>query len=457
MINIRDSVHNIINRLSAHGGRSMKMYRNTAVMLLIRGVSILLTLISAPIMLNNVDRADYGVLLTLTSIVGWIGYMDIGLGNGLRNKLTEYLAANDIVKAKSAVSSSYAALLLYISIIIILILSVSPHVNWIKFLNTPDSNPNEIYKLANVVFLAFCGQFLFGLINSILFAYQIPAYQSLFTFLGQFLAFIALIVQVYVFDIHSVLQIGAVNVLIPPIVLLLGSIFLFNGRLKEVAPSIKAIDLASINGILSLGVKFFVLQIISIVLFQANSIILARIVGPESVVEYNLAFKLISVLTIVFNIIVTPIWSATSDAYVRKDFKWIKQTLSYVLKVCLATIVAGGVLVLFSKPLYRLWLGDNSSAIHFSTTFLIYIYMSFEMLYKVYGTIINGIGKVYAQMIITGIIAIIYIPLAILLGRIYGISGVLVANCLSFFLNFLWSKIQCSKLLNRTATGIWIK
>lgn len=70
--------------------RSKKMYKNTVAMIGIRGVSMILTLISAPIMLHHVDRADYGVLLTLTSIgrLGWV--YGVGLGNGLRNKLPEF-------------------------------------------------------------------------------------------------------------------------------------------------------------------------------------------------------------------------------------------------------------------------------------------------------------------------------------------------------------------------------
>lgn len=68
------------------------MYKNTAAMMLLKGASILISLMTAPIMLHHVNRADYGVLLTLTSIVGWVGMMDVGLGNGLRNKLPEMLA-----------------------------------------------------------------------------------------------------------------------------------------------------------------------------------------------------------------------------------------------------------------------------------------------------------------------------------------------------------------------------
>ncbi|MCS2681886.1 MATE family efflux transporter [Bacteroides ovatus] len=423
----------------------------------IRGVSMILTLISAPIMLHHVDRADYGVLLTLTSIVGWVGYMDVGLGNGLRNKLPEFLAKGDFHSAKKIVSSCYVTLAIYVALIIVIFLMVSPFVDWLGVLNSPTSDAGEIRGLTNVVFIAFCIQFLFGLINSILFAYQMPAFQSLFTFVGQFIALIALVIQVYVFDVTSVLQIGAVNSMIPPLVLFLGSIGLFRTKLKEIAPSFKLFEFKSVGSILSLGLKFFVLQMITIVLFQTNSIIIARVVSPEAVVEYNLAFKYVSLLTMIFTIVITPVWSATTDAYVRKDFAWINKTISLSRKVCIASIFIGVLMVLASKFVYGIWLGKGTIDINYSTTSLILLYISFEMLYKVYGTIINGTGKVFAQIILTGVIAIIYIPLAILLGKLFGLSGVLIANAIVFALNYLWSKVQCNKLISQTATGIWNK
>ena len=437
--------------------RSKKMYKNTVAMIGIRGVSMILTLISAPIMLHHVDRADYGVLLTLTSIVGWVGYMDVGLGNGLRNKLPEFLAKGDFHSAKKIVSSCYVTLAIYVALIIVIFLMVSPFVDWLGVLNSPTSDAGEIRGLTNVVFIAFCIQFLFGLINSILFAYQMPAFQSLFTFVGQFIALIALVIQVYVFDVTSVLQIGAVNSIIPPLVLFLGSIGLFRTKLKEIAPSFKLFEFKSVGSILSLGLKFFVLQMITIVLFQANSIIIARVVSPEAVVEYNLAFKYVSLLTMIFTIVITPVWSATTDAYVRKDFAWINKTISLSRKVCIASIFIGVLMVLASKFVYGIWLGKGTIDINYSTTSLILLYISFEMLYKVYGTIINGTGKVFAQIILTGVIAIIYIPLAILLGKLFGLSGVLIANAIVFALNYLWSKVQCNKLISQTATGIWNK
>ena len=454
MLNIKGEIR---KKYSSVDTRSKKMYKNTAAMIGIRGISMILTLISAPIMLHHVDRADYGVLLTLTSIVGWVGYMDIGLGNGLRNKLPEFIANNDFNSAKKIVSSCYATLAIYVALIITVFLIISPFVDWLEVLNSPTSDAKEIRELTNVVFIAFCIQFLLGLLNSILFAYQMPAFQSLFTFAGQALALIALIIQVFVFNITSVLQIGAVNSIIPPLVLFCGSIGLFHTKLRKITPSLKYIDLKSVGGILGLGMKFFVLQMITIVLFQANSIIIARVVNPEAVVEYNLAFKYVSLLTMIFTIVITPVWSATTDAYIRNDFTWIKKTISFSQKVCIISIIIGILMLFVSKFIYGIWLGKDAIDISYSTTGLILLYISFEMLYKVYGTIINGTGKVFAQMILTGIIAIIYIPLALLLGSSWGLSGVLIANVIVFAVNYIWAKMQCNKLINQTATGIWNK
>lgn len=117
-------------------------------------------------------------------------------------------------------------------------------------------------------------------------------------------------------------------------------------------------------------------------------------------------------------------------------------------------------MTIFSKFAYSLWLGNSSIYISYTTTGLVFLSISFELLYKVYGTIINGTGKVYAQMVITSFIAICYIPLALILGRLIGLPGVLIANSIVFLLNYIWSKIQCKKLIVPESTSknsFWYK
>lgn len=64
---------------------------NVWVSFLIKGVSILVSLVLVPLTLSYLTPFDYGVWLTLNSILVWLDFFDVGLGNGLRNKLSNVL------------------------------------------------------------------------------------------------------------------------------------------------------------------------------------------------------------------------------------------------------------------------------------------------------------------------------------------------------------------------------
>lgn len=452
-----DLIRRIRSFLLEGDERSRKMKRNTFSMLLVKGFSILVSLAYIPMMLKAVDRTDYGVLLTLTSIVQWVAMLDIGLGNGLRNSIANNLARNEYDKASESISSCYAALTLYVTIIVVLFVIIAPFLNWQSILNAHNNPESELLSLAIIVFISFCVQFVVNLLTSILYACQMPAITSYIMLATQVANFVLVYIMIHFFNIHTILEIGTVTCLVPPAVLIVFSIVLFRNKLSHIAPSIKKIQLKSVNGIISLGVKFFVLQVVTIVLFQANNIIISQAVGPEAVVTYNVAYKYIGMIVVVFNIIITPVWSAVTDAYVREDYDWIRKTLNYIRKVFYGVLAGGIVMLLISPVVYKIWLGKDTIDIPYLISGLMLTYCIFEILYKIYGTIINGTGKLYLQMVITSIIAIVYIPMAFFLGKTIGLAGVLIANTIVFFANYIWSKIQCNKIINQTATGIWNK
>lgn len=65
-----------------------------------------------PLLLGSMDTDNYAVWLTLTSLVSWIALFDIGLGNGLRNRLSETLAKNDITQSKKYISTAYCGVII---------------------------------------------------------------------------------------------------------------------------------------------------------------------------------------------------------------------------------------------------------------------------------------------------------------------------------------------------------
>ena len=66
---------------------------------------------------------ENGVWLTISSVLLWIDNLDIGLGNGLRNKLAVYMARKDTEKAREMVSSTFAMLAMIITPVALLLIS----------------------------------------------------------------------------------------------------------------------------------------------------------------------------------------------------------------------------------------------------------------------------------------------------------------------------------------------
>ena len=66
-------------------------------------------------------------------------------------------------------------------------------------------------------------------------------------------------------------------------------------------------------------------------------------------------------------------------------------------------------------------------------------------------------GKLHLQMLVTSLVVILYIPMTIYMGKTLGLTGVLIANTIVYFINYTWAKIQCTLILNQKATGIWNK
>ena len=451
------NIGTIKNKILGSNARTAKMSKNIIAMLGVKGLSILISLLYVPMMLSAVDRTDYGILLTLTSIVHWVSMLDVGLGNGLRNRLSEYLAKKEYSKVKESVSSCYAVLCIYMIAIIALFILISPHCSWGTILNAPENDEAELLNLANVVFIAFCVQFIIGLINSILYAFQMPAMTSVMNLASQGVTFVIVYILINFYGMTSILEIGSLTCLIPPVIMFIGSVILFRTKLKVASPSFKYINFKSVGNILNLGIKFFILQIITIVLFQANNIIIAQAAGPDSVVEYNIAYKYIGMITMVFTIMITPLWSATTDAYIRGEYDWIKSTVKRMTRLTTGITIAGVFMVIVSKFIFKIWLGKELIDIPYTTTALCLAFVVFEMYYRVFGTMINATGKVYMQMIITSLLAIAYIPLALCLGKALGLSGVLIANCIIHFLNFIWARYQYNLIINKKAVGVWDK
>lgn len=439
----------------ATSGRTRKAQKNIIGMLLIKGCNILINLAYVPLLINSLNQERYGIWLTITTIVSWIAFFDIGLGNGLRNKLAETLACDDTENARKYVSTTYGTMGFLCLSFILIGLCLVPFFNWNNLLNTQSVSNEELAVLMMWIFSSLGFQMLLKLINSVLYALQRPALSSLILMLSQLLAFIGVLIYTHLNANVSLLNLGIIISLAPTLVLMISSLVLFHFAIPKLSPKLSYFDRKKIKEIVILGTKFFWIQIMTLLLFQSSNLIIAHTCGNAAVAEYNIAFKYIGLIEMAFMIIMTPFWSAATEAYTKRDYQWIKNILRKLRYISYFLIGVGIVLIIISDILYKWWL--SSTIVPDKTLLcLLLLYFCIQLSWIRYGSIINGIGFVRIQFYVTMAEALINIPLAIFLGRLLGVKGVILSLIITTFANMIWPRIQIKNIF-LGKQGIWVK
>lgn len=434
--------------------RTRNANKNTIWMFLFKGLSMLITLMYAPLLIDQMTRTNYGIWLTLSSLVGWFSFMDIGLGNGLRNYLAKAIAEDDTRGMKSLVATAYATMSAIAGVVISAVLCSFWFINWSKLLNAPLEMNSELTILAIIAVVCFFLNFVLRLLNSILLAVQKPAYSSYLGLACHAAAFLIVLALSQTGRQYPLLVYGSIISIIPVAGLFFYTIFLFNTKLSYLKFSVGDVKYSSIKPLFNLGFRFFLIQLTAVLLFQANNLIIAHVSGPEYVADYNIAYQYLNVLCMFYNIVLVPVWSSSTDAYYRGDYEWIRRTLKNLKKLWLLCLFGGMCMVALAPYVYKIWLGGLIH-VDFKILWLVLIYVYVSMLCGAYCGIINGIGKIKLQFYITVAESLVHIPLAILLGLWLGIYGVLISMCLVTIVNAFWEPIQIHRLLNNTASGIW--
>lgn len=442
-----------LNIITKGHERSVNAKKNILASVFIRGFSILISLFLVPLTIHYINPTQYGIWVTLSSIIGWLGFFDIGFGNGLRNKFAESVAMGKHKLARVYVSTTYAILSIIIAVVLILFFIINPFLNWSKILNTPAGMTGELSVLALIVFVFFCIQFVLQLITTVLTANQQPAKASLFNLIGSLFSLLIIYVLTKTTS-GNLLYLAAVFGFAPILVLGISSIWFYTHSYKQYAPSLKFVKFKFARNLMSLGIKFFVLQISYVIIYQTSNIIIAQLFGPAQVTPYNIAFKYFSIIPMGFGIIMLPFWSAFTEAWIKKDIEWIKSTIKKLKLIWILLSIVSLIMLVFSNFMYRMWVGKGIP-VPILMSAIMAAYVIVNAWSSIYSQFLNGVGKIKLQLYSGVFSALFNIPLSIYLGKLMGISGVVLSSLILVLISAIWSPVQYRKLINNNARGIW--
>ncbi|MDF2431862.1 MAG: hypothetical protein JWP44_1493 [Mucilaginibacter sp.] len=432
--------------------RSIIAKKNIVITFLLKGFSILIGFILIPVTINYVNPTQYGIWLTLSSIISWFSYFDIGLANGLKNKLAETNALNKLDISKTYVSTTYAILAIISSVIFIFFWGINHFLDWGIILHTSDRF-NNLKDAALLLIGIFCTQFVVQIINTVLTACHEVAKVSLIVLLGQIFSLVVLYIFTNITS-GSLIKLIAIIAGVPLLVQLFLSIYYYKTKYAAFSPNFSFVNFKYARNLLILGGSFFFIQIGSLILFQTDNIIIAQLFHPQEVTVFNIAFKLFSAITMVFTIIMTPFWTAFTDAYVRNEMHWIKKVIRKMRLFWIILCVCSILLFTISPILYKVWLHGRVQ-VPMALSFVMSIYVMGYSWIMLHCYLLNGIGKIKLQVYMYLVSILINIPMAIFFGKQFGIAGVTFSNSLIFVVMGILLWIQCNKILKGNAYGVW--
>lgn len=440
-----------------NSSRSEKAKKNIVILFLLQVFNFLTLMAIVPLTLNYLGKTDYGIWLTLASILNWLINLDFGLGNGLRNKLAEAFALNDIKLARFYISTAYAVFTIGIAAAFIIYVTIHGLLNWGNILQAPDGYTSLLNSLVLYVIILFLVHFLLKLIASVINADQRPALNGGLSLIINTITLIG----IYLLSKYaqpSLTLFGLVSSGIPVLVFFIASIILFGGYFRNISPSLKYVNLEYSSSLVKLGMQFFVIQISSLIVFTSGNIIITQLYGPKSVVTYNIAYKYFYMVPLVFNVVLAPFWSAFTEAYVKKEYNWIKNSIRKLIIIWVLLSFLAVLMVTISNFVYEIWVGPQVK-VPYVLSITCGVFVIIANWNNIFAYFINGVGKVRIQLFYSIFTALLNIPLSILLAKYFGlgITGIMIAtNCCLIFGSFLFP-FQYHKIINNTARGVWNK
>lgn len=448
----------ITNSVTKGHERSVRAKKNIVSSLLIKGISIAISFFSLPITLNYVDSTTYGVWLTISSIVGWFVFFDIGLTQGLRNRMAEAKAKGDDNLAQVYVSTTYALLGIIFFCVWVVFLIANIFLNWSSILNVPETMRHDVTTLAVIVFTYFCLSFVFRIITTVLLADQQPAKSSVIDLAGQVISLLIIIVLVQTTE-GSLIKLGIALCASPLLVLIGANLFLFTGKYRRYRPAILKVKFSYTKQLFNIGVVFFIIQMAGIIQYQTANIIIARNFGTADVTSFNVVYKYFGMLYMVFNIFLIPFWSASTEAYQKNDIQWIKNGIRRYNQLNVLVVFGSFFMLLFSGTFYHLWLGEGKVMIPFSLSLWGFIYYNVMMFGGKYVQFLNGISALRIQFIASTISPFLYIAVVLILIKHFhmGVYAIFIGSVIANFNGLILAPLQYYMVINKNKKGLWLR
>ncbi len=397
-----------------------------------RFFTALVMLLSVSWTLPYLGAERFGIWMTIASLVAVLTLLDLGVGNALTNRIASIATLNDNLSLSKAISGGLGFLLIISIIIALIIIPLGNIISWKNIIPTNNSTLNNEIQNAILVFSIIFPLHIFSNGLSRIFAGLQRSFESyLFSIFWSIFSIIALW---FASKEHVGIPYLLMIVLGSSSIANLNSLMLLISRgLFSAKAMITELKNESTH-LFSSGILFFILQVGTTIGWSADSLIISSTIGVAEVATFAIVQRLYQLATQPLMIMNTPLWGAYADATQRRDYKFIKKTLTRSIVITfLSSILITISITIFGDHFVTIW---THNQIHIS----IYLFISYGVWAILESTgnslamFLNGTGIIKPQIYAVILFSFCSVLAKLYLANNYGLVSMLLGNSIIYFL-----------------------
>lgn len=342
-------------------GRSKERLRRAALTALAAGlcqaIALITPLVTIKVSLSYLGAERYGLWMTLTSLIGMLGFCELGLGNGLVTCICRARGREDLNLIRKAVTGTLGVLLAFAAALVLCAAITWPLVPWARVLNATTTPVSQDAAAAVAIcLLIFVIGLPLGLVQRVQAGFQEEYRSQLWQVAARIVGMLVIVLLAKARVSFPIFLLVAG--LVSPLVLLLNGLVYFGWQRPSVRPTLQQWDSASARLMLRMGQWFLVLSVIRLVAAQVDNLIVAQVQGLASVPSYSIPSRVFEIFLAVGGMIYQPMWAANGEALARGEVGWVRRNTARISLLGSGLMLAAGIaFITLAGPVFRIWLG----------------------------------------------------------------------------------------------------
>jgi O-antigen/teichoic acid export membrane protein len=402
--------------------------------------------LSTPVLLGELGEGDFGIWSTLNSFVTWVLVLDFGVGNFLRNKISELTTQEKHEEIFEHLTSSLLITGIIATGVFCVLTLISYLIDWNSLLGLATAR-TDIFLCVFYIVLFTSGSFVTNLIYFYFYGKQkshvVAILQSLTH--GLFILCIYIVSKISHLTLSNVSLIYGLTLVSPGLV----ASYLILRKNKTFMKLTLKNPTQGLRDYVSIGGRFFFIQITALILFSTDKILLSHLFGPQTVSTYEIVFKVFSMALLFQSLLLTPSWGKYSRDFFANNIPAIKSNLKFHLMLFGLLMIGLIVLVFLLNPIIRIWLHKeiNNPMLIWSMM----IFVGVMVWNNVFAIFLNATNHIDLTFKICIIVSILNVPLSYFLATQtpLGESGIVWGTIICLLPAGLLTPIQTLNILRK--------